>query len=143
MPSLARLKGTRKRHLYYRRRFSEQEFEGFHERHRANGRIASLGWAYCGRCGHEETWLSPPWLNNDIVCSCGGSVCVVLRGLQREDAAWRDHDGIIHRVEIDHGCGTITACYRPIEHDQRSLDAFVGAAAPNCFSCISAVLKAA
>jgi hypothetical protein len=98
MPSLAKLKSTRKRHFYCRRPQRQEDFAGLHARHRANGRIASLGWARCGSCGHKECWLSLPWLNDDVVCSCGGSVGIESRGLRPEDAAWRDCNGVIHLV---------------------------------------------
>lgn len=143
MPSLTKLKGTRKRHLYYRRRMRQEDVAPLHALYRAEGRIASLGWAYCGSCGHTECWLSLPWFNDDVACSCGGSVGIAFRPLRPQDAAWRDRKGVVHIVEIDHGRGTITACRQPIEQDQHSLHAFVYNATPSCLWCAGGVTMAA
>jgi hypothetical protein len=95
MPSLTKLKATRKRHFYYRRRQRQEDVAPMHVLYRAEGRIASLGWAHCGTCGHQECWVSGPWLNDDVVCSCGAHLAVAIRGLVGEDAAWRDRKGVV------------------------------------------------
>ena len=135
MPTFVKLKDGRKRHFYYRRRMRQEDIAPLHLLYRAEGRIASLGWARCGRCGHQECWVSGPWLNDDVVCSCGGYLTVSIRGLRREDSAWRDRKGVIHFVDIDPCNNTLTACRAPIAHDQRSLNSFVGNAAPTCLWC--------
>jgi hypothetical protein len=143
MPSLAKLKNTRKRHFYYRRHQRQEEVAPLHALYRAEGRIAALGWARCSNCGHKECWVSGPWLNDDVVCSCGGYLAVSMRGLDSKDAAWRDRRGVIHSVEIDQLGNTITTCRHPMDHELRTLEAFVGNAAPSCVWCVSALTKAA
>ena len=59
------------------------------------------------------------------------TIGIEFRALRPQDAAWRDHNGIIHFVEIDHARGTSIACRHPIEHELRSLHVFVGNATPS------------
>lgn len=120
--------------------FEVRSIDGLCERQRATGRIATLVEITCRKHG-TTSWLDLPWVDVGIRCRCGSSVCVEIRGVMNYES-WLDAKGLIHLVEVNDTCSTITVCGRRTTHRELRLGKLTKDT-PTCLSCIGAPMRRA
>lgn len=114
---------------------SPDHVAAYSERHSAEGRLATIGMAYCRRCNSALLWLDAVWFDDHVSCTCGGSVGIGFRGILRgRDTGWIDGKKVVHAVSVDLEQASITLCKRPATSEELSSGRLVDAP-PNCLEC--------